>query len=317
MLVTGHSLGGGVAAVLTMLLLEQRQQWEAQAEEEGHDGEQQQQQMWGQLGGLRCVGVGAAAAFCKTLGMAAKPYVISVLYGADCLPMFSVLGARLLIEEVHAKSRAAAAIGSLLQRSTCFSWRRRGGSSAGSSSSNGIKAGILPAGHTRSASAASSAGGSLSCELVCGAGGCRGLCTCVADSASEMSEIEDASHPPSSSSTAPAAAGACIGGACRLQRCSSACSSASTASIAAFAAEACADRGAALVPMFPPGRILWLLPPGEQKGGGREEEQAQAAAGLQIVETDQSAFERFLVTLETFHVHLPDNYIQAINAVAA
>lgn len=103
-LLCGHSLGGGVAAVLTMLLVEQRQRWEQQQEwrqqrngaagEPEEQAEQQpaalplrapaqqpQDEMWLQLGKLRCVGIGAAAAFCETLGVACKPHVASVLYG--------------------------------------------------------------------------------------------------------------------------------------------------------------------------------------------------------------------------------------------
>lgn len=107
-LLCGHSLGGGVAAVLTMLLVEQRQQWEAQQQWEvqqqaGLGGELEEQpreqqrpaaaspplpaqqaaqgELWRRLGDLCCVGIGAAAAFCETLGMACKPHVTSVLYG--------------------------------------------------------------------------------------------------------------------------------------------------------------------------------------------------------------------------------------------
>ncbi|KAL4425931.1 hypothetical protein ABPG75_009947 [Micractinium tetrahymenae] len=354
-LLCGHSLGGGVAAVLTMLLVEQRQRWELQQQwqqqqqqqggeapelEEQQQLEQQrpaavpplplaqqagQDEMWRQLGELRCVGIGAAAAFCETLGMACKPHVTSVLYGADCLPMFSVLGARLLIEEVHAKSKAAAVVGSLLRRAR-LPQRRRAGSGSGSSprSSEAGSPSSAAGDLARTASSASSASSSLACELACGAGGCRGLCCCPADSASELAEVE----------TLPAGLGASLGlGRSRLQRCSSAWSTASTASIAAFASEAAgADRGAALVPMFPPGRILWLLPPtaeAQQEQGaasgarqqlGRQQvpgRQQQDDLPPQLVETDQAAFERFLFTTETVTLHLPDFYIRAIDAVAA
>jgi len=106
-LLTGHSLGGGVAAVLAVLLLEQRQQWQQQQQwrqqqqqqqhlgpelellpestrlgpAQGQQQQQQQDELWSQLGELRCVGVGAAAAFCQMLGMACKQHVTSILYG--------------------------------------------------------------------------------------------------------------------------------------------------------------------------------------------------------------------------------------------
>ena len=109
-LLTGHSLGGGVAAVLAVLLNEKRQQhqeWqqrgggssggddeqlEAEEQEgqlEGGEEEGQQQAaeegaegepLW-RLGEISCVGIGAAAAFCRVLGMACRPHVTSVLYG--------------------------------------------------------------------------------------------------------------------------------------------------------------------------------------------------------------------------------------------
>ncbi len=231
----------------------------------------------------------------------------TVLRRADCLPMFSVLGARMLIEEVHANSKAAAVVGTVLRRARLA--RRRVGACGGSStgSSSGCSSPSSAAGGlARTASNASSAGSSLGCEAACCSGGCRGLCCCPADSASELAEVD----------TPPAGLGGSSGlGRSRLQRISSAWSTASTASIAAFASDAAgSDRGSALVPMFPPGRILWLLPQkagAQERAGGRE-------LPPQLVETSQAAFERFLITLETTAaVHLPDFYIRAIDAVAA
>lgn len=251
--------------------------------------------------------------------------------------MFSVLGARLLIEEVHAKSRAAAAVGSILRR-TRIARRRRGsgGSSSSEDSSSTISSSDAPS-LARTVSSASSAASSLSCELVCGAAGCRGLC---ADSASELAEADELAAALASGAAAGlgSACGGGSSGTSRLQRCSSAWSTASTASIAAFAADAscgaaASDRGASLVPMFPAGRILWLLPPQTSTatactaigGGGGVAPLGVAEvsngggqpAPPQLVETDQSAFERFLFTTETATVHLPDFYIRAIDAVAA
>lgn len=87
-LVTGHSLGGGVAAVLAMLLADQRQRAEQEAEEGRHcqqlpDQSEQQQDSLQQLGQMTCIGVGAAAAFSQPLGMACHDFVTSVLYGVS------------------------------------------------------------------------------------------------------------------------------------------------------------------------------------------------------------------------------------------
>lgn len=225
--------------------------------------------------------------------------------------MFSVLGARLLIEEVHATSKAAAVVGKLLQRARLPEGRRAraGGSSSPRSSDSGSPTSAA-GGLARTASAASSAASSLACELACGGGGCRGLCCCPVDSASELADVE----------TPPAGLGGGSGlGRGRLQRCSSAWSTASTASIAAFASDSAGgNRGAALVPMFPPGRILWLLPQKAEAAGGPQGQAQPREPPPQLVETSQAAFERFLITLETTAaVHLPDFYIRAIDAVAA
>jgi hypothetical protein len=70
-LITGHSLGGGVAAVLALLLRDAG----------GRLGEHD----WRRLGESRCVGVGAAAALCRQLGGACTGHVTSLLYGcAHC-----------------------------------------------------------------------------------------------------------------------------------------------------------------------------------------------------------------------------------------
>lgn len=234
--------------------------------------------------------------------------------------MFSVLGARLLIEEVHAKSAAATVVQGLLRCAPRFGRQRRSSSAAAGGAAAGDD-GCL----TRTASVASSAASSsMSCEVACGGGGCRGLCAGLpADSASELCCAEEAGL---SRGGIPAHPGA------THRRSSSTWSTASTASLAAFVSDpppaGTADRGAALVPMFPPGRILWLLPPrhaaagrgGKQAGAAGAAGNAQAGGAdqpPQLVETDQSAFERFLFTTETATVHLPDWYIGAIDALAA
>jgi hypothetical protein len=196
---------------------------------------------------------------------------------ADCLPMFSVLGARLLIEEVHAKSKVAAVVAAVVRRA-------RGTRSGG----------LERSGSTASSTAATS----QACESVCGGRGCRGLCL---DSTCELSEVE------------AAAAGSGGGDAShRLERCGSAWSAASTSSLAAFAGDASsgAARGPALVAMFPGGKLLWLLP--ASTTGGQQSSQRPT-----LVETDQTAFERFLLTLETAVHHLPDCYQQALDSLAA
>ena len=81
--VCGHSLGGGVAAVVTTLLVDLRQHADAAAEQGVtlRPDEQQQVEALRALGSVRCIGIGAAAAFCHELGMACRPHVTSVLYG--------------------------------------------------------------------------------------------------------------------------------------------------------------------------------------------------------------------------------------------
>ena len=80
--------------------------------------------------------------------------------------------------------------------------------------------------------------------------------------------------------------------------------------------------------MFPAGRILWLLRPtgnadngaaarAEPPAAAPRPQQQQQPAPLQLVQTDQSAFERFLFTTETATQHLPDFYAAAINALAS
>lgn len=193
--------------------------------------------------------------------------------------MFSVLGARLLIEEVHARSRAAALVGSVLRRAR---GRPAHGSSASLDSSSEASGGAGTSyAHRRTASAAS---------------------TSSLGSGAEGWEIEEAG-------------GSCDGGAAsRLRRCGSAWSSASTASIAAFASgpdheaggSGDGSTGAGLVPMAPPGRILWLLP-----------DARDPSARPQLVETDQSSFRRFLFTLDTTHHHLPDTYSAVLASLVA
>jgi hypothetical protein len=201
--------------------------------------------------------------------------------------MFSVLGARLLIEEVHAKSKVAAVVAAVVRRAR----RARSGNQLANSEVGSLE---------RSASnASSSAATSQACESVCGARGCRGLCL---DSACELLEVE------------AAAAGSGRGGdaSLRLERCGSAWSAASTSSLAAFAGDAPAGAacGPALVAMFPGGKLLWLLP--ASTNGGPQSSQRPT-----LVETDQTAFGRFLLTLETAVHHLPDCYQQALDSLAA
>ena len=82
-LLCGHSLGGGVVAVLAMLLEDVRQRAQAAAEA-GLQLEPEQAavvEVLRRLGQMRCIGIGAAAAFCRELGMASHAHVTSVLFG--------------------------------------------------------------------------------------------------------------------------------------------------------------------------------------------------------------------------------------------
>ena len=83
-LLCGHSLGGGVAAVLTMQLADRRQRAAAAAAAAAAAGQPPppSDDPLSRLGPLRCIGVGAAAAFDERLGLAARGHgVTTVLYG--------------------------------------------------------------------------------------------------------------------------------------------------------------------------------------------------------------------------------------------
>jgi hypothetical protein len=182
---------------------------------------------------------------------------------ADCLPMFSTLGARMLIAEVHAASKAAAVLSFL-----------------------------LPVGR----------------QALCGSRQCskgRG-----ADSAADLEDFVAAADVVSQHGS-----GGVSGG---MRSRGSAWTSASTVSLAAFAGEEEADDGSeagAPVPMYPPGRILWLLP-NKQQGSG-DTKPASASRRLRLYEVDQACFRRFLVTLDTATYHLPDSYIAALDGLGA
>ena len=82
-LLCGHSLGGGCVAVLAMLLRDMQQRAEAAAAAGLQLPPEQAAvvETLGRLGEMRCIGVGAAAAFCRELGMACRDHVTSVLLG--------------------------------------------------------------------------------------------------------------------------------------------------------------------------------------------------------------------------------------------
>lgn len=61
-----------------------------------------------------------------------------------------------------------------------------------------------------------------------------------------------------------------------------------------------------LVPLYPPGKILWMLP---ATGGGG----SRGGTVLGLYQMDQTSFRRFVVTLETAAHHLPDSYISALD----
>ncbi|KAK9827419.1 hypothetical protein WJX74_000870 [Apatococcus lobatus] len=70
LLVTGHSMGGGVGAIVTLLL---REPGGAPPE----------------LGPVRCIGIGPAAVFTQDLAEACNPFMISVVHGTDIVPSIS------------------------------------------------------------------------------------------------------------------------------------------------------------------------------------------------------------------------------------
>lgn len=206
--------------------------------------------------------------------------------------MFSALGARLLIEQVHASSRAASTVKCLLDRSGLMPKP-----CAATSSLH----------RTTSTTTAPSSAPSSACEAACSGDNCRSVCGAAADGASELQEIE--------------AVAASATGRHRSDGSVVWSSSTSSASITAFAGDAAGDNeGEAeggdgregggdvgvLVPMYPPGRILWMLP--SQRGGT-----AASGADLGLYVVDQTSFARFLLTIETAAHHLPDSYIAALD----
>ena len=184
--------------------------------------------------------------------------------------MFSVLGARMFIEEVHAASR----------------WLGSGGSNGGGPSA------AAPAASAAAAVAAKKSSADPSGKDVVGM--CELLAT--AGSASEVAEVE----------AAAAATLAAAGGGSQLRS----------------GAVASAAPGSSLVHLYPPGRILWMLPPppGSDGAGHDSWQLLQRLVGLcearrpppTLVETDQRSLQRFLVTLQTAADHLPDCYIEAL-----
>lgn len=83
-LITGHSLGGGVAAVLAMLLLN----------EGGVAG----------LGGIRCITIGSAAVMSESLSKVCDFFSTSVILGSDPIPHLSHASLEKLLLEMSAAS---------------------------------------------------------------------------------------------------------------------------------------------------------------------------------------------------------------------
>ena len=96
-LLTGHSLGGGVAALLYMLLKESG----------GISG----------LGNIRAIGIGPAAVMSSSLAASCEEDVLSVVLGSDIIPHLSYSSVEHLLEEMVESSplrRAAEGIGKKL-----------------------------------------------------------------------------------------------------------------------------------------------------------------------------------------------------------
>jgi hypothetical protein len=83
-LITGHSLGGGVAAVLAMLLLN----------EGGVTG----------LGDIRCITIGSAAVMSESLSQVCDSFSTSVILGSDPIPHLSHASLEKLLLEMSAAS---------------------------------------------------------------------------------------------------------------------------------------------------------------------------------------------------------------------
>lgn len=91
-LLCGHSLGGGVSALLACMLNEKRTSGDKRMN---------------QFGAIFSIGIGSAASLCAELTEISHRFVTSIIYGADALPLFSVNGARDIIDGVHEASIAA------------------------------------------------------------------------------------------------------------------------------------------------------------------------------------------------------------------
>ena len=102
-LITGHSLGGGVAALLCMLLRERG----------GVEG----------LGPVQAITVGSAAVMSESLAKAAEDYVISVVLGSDIIPHLSYSSVEKLLVEASEASpvrRAAEGLKKKLDQALSF-----------------------------------------------------------------------------------------------------------------------------------------------------------------------------------------------------
>ncbi len=259
---TGHSLGGGVAALLAPMLVALKQGGDARLE---------------RVGSISSIGIGSAAAMCAPLSTAVRGLVTSVVYGADAIPMFSVHGARLLIDEMVAASQAAA----LLSRMA----------------------------------------------------GALGLPTLQCSAQRQVREIDAAVRSSSGSADSGSDNGSTAGG---FRRPSGGRSSGvsprrrsvgdrTDVALDVEGVEGVAAAGHETV-MFPPGRLLWLLPGGAdahpaagvQKGwlAWAAGKGSGAAARHAVVDADQSTFRRFLILPSTAVHHVLDAYIDGLHSLA-
>lgn len=301
-LLCGHSLGGGICSLLALLLEDLRALGEPRL---------------AVLGPLRAIGIGAAAATCADLGEACRGRVTSLVLGADALPMFSVKGARMLIDDVGSASRVAALVSRLLSRRSRVERQLSREAVAAAATADDAMVGAA-AGAAAAPEAATEGQQQDSpsawrfCGIVCGSE-CSGLC---GQAAPEDAALLASPALERQGSSAP------------LHRCPSTASTWSDASSVATTG-VCEDAREGGVPMFPPGRLLWLLPkplaPGKQQpaelprlrpADQRQQVQLRKQPQHVVVEAQRrSLFRRFLLLPGTALHHVPAVYLHALHGL--
>lgn len=222
--------------------------------------------------------------------------------------MFSVRGARMLIDDVSSASRVAALVSGLV--------RRRMRAQAQLERSFSVGGGGLGPAEAPVPEPAVAARGALApvhCGIVCGSR-CSGLCGArVMDSAWELQQLGEEDPGCSTSScdvdggkAAAEAAMAAMAGITH-ERSPSVASDWSDYSTATSLGGA----GEGGVLMVPPGRLLWVLAAPPAAG----QPQQQGLGPHVVVDADYSLFQRFLLLPSTALHHVPQTYLNALRGL--